>query len=129
MSNQRKHISVCICTYKRPKLLKKLLSELEKQQTEEYFDFSIIVVDNDKAESAKNTVENFAKYSQIVVEYYVEPEQSRALVRNKAIKMAKGDFVALIDDDEYPESRWLLNLRLKPNPSLSQSIQRYLCAW
>jgi len=91
-------------------LLEKLLLELEKQQTEKYFDFSIIVVDNDKAESAKNTVEYFANYSQIVVKYYVEPEQSIALVRNKAIKMTKGDFVALIDDDEYPESRWLLNL-------------------
>ena len=122
MINQRKHICVCICTYKRPKLLNKLLLELEKQQTEKYFDFSILVVDNDKAESAKNTVEDFANRSHIVVKYYVEPEQSIALVRNKAIKMAKGDFVALIDDDEYPESSWLLNLYKAINNYKSDGI-------
>lgn len=110
MNNQKKHICVCICTYKRSELLNNLLLTLEKQKTEEYFNFSIVIVDNDKYESAKSTVERFAKYSQIVVSYYVEPEQSIAFVRNKAIKMAEGDFVALIDDDEYPESSWLLNL-------------------
>lgn len=122
MNNQKKHICVCVCTYKRPKLLNKLLLELEKQQTEKYFDFSIIVVDNDKAESAKNTVEYFANYSQIVVKYYVESEQSIALVRNKAVKMAKGDFVALIDDDEYPEGSWLLYLYKAINNYKSDGI-------
>jgi glycosyltransferase involved in cell wall biosynthesis len=44
------------------------------------------------------------------IRYHVEPEQNIALARNKAIQNAAGDFVALIDDDEVPGPRWLLNL-------------------
>ena len=36
--------------------------------------------------------------------------QNIALARNKAIENAKGDFVAFIDDDEFPTAEWLWNL-------------------
>jgi cellulose synthase/poly-beta-1,6-N-acetylglucosamine synthase-like glycosyltransferase len=32
------------------------------------------------------------------------------LARNKAVENATGDFVAFIDDDEFPAAEWLLNL-------------------
>jgi glycosyltransferase involved in cell wall biosynthesis len=44
------------------------------------------------------------------VSYYVEPDQNIALARNRAILNASGNFVGLIDDDEFPEQNWLLNL-------------------
>jgi len=40
----------------------------------------------------------------------VEPEQSIALARNRAVENARGDFIAFIDDDEFPCKDWLLNL-------------------
>ena len=52
------HICVCICTYKRPTYLIRLLNELEKQETEGLFDYSIVIVDNDRSESAKQAVES-----------------------------------------------------------------------
>jgi succinoglycan biosynthesis protein ExoM len=107
---ENKHISVCICTYKRPELLQRLLSKLEEQKTEGLFDYSAIVVDNDKSESARQTVESYGQKSKTPVYYYVQPEQNIALARNKAVENAKGDFVAFIDDDEYPNEDWLLNL-------------------
>ena len=42
------HVSVCICTYKRPVLLKRLLEGLGEQDTSGLFTFSIVVVDNDQ---------------------------------------------------------------------------------
>ena len=36
-------------------------------------------------------------------------KQNIALARNKAIENAKGDFIAFIDDDEFPLDQWLLN--------------------
>lgn len=104
------HITVCICTYKRPELLRRLLTKLEQQQTEGLFDFSIVIVDNDKLRSAYQTVTEYAMQSQINVNYFVEPEQNIAMARNKTIENAKGDYVGFIDDDEFPESQWLLNL-------------------
>lgn len=110
MSDGTMHISVCICTYHRPALLKRLLTELGRQDTKGLFDFSVVVADNDHRQSAKQVVSEFASTSSIPIIYSMEPEQNFALVRNKALENAKGDFIAFIDDDEIPIVDWLCNL-------------------
>jgi glycosyltransferase involved in cell wall biosynthesis len=104
------HINVCICAYKRPQLLKRLLEELEDQDTCGVFTYSIVVVDNDRLESGKAVVADFAVQSRVRVRYCVEPRQSIALARNMAVQNAEGDYVAWIDDDEFPAKNWLLTL-------------------
>jgi succinoglycan biosynthesis protein ExoM len=104
------HVTVCICTYKRPELLRCLLTKLEKQQTGGLFSIAVVIVDNDKLQSAYQTVSEYAIQSQISINYFVEPEQNIAMARNKTIENAKGDYVGFIDDDEFPENQWLLNL-------------------
>ncbi len=104
------HISVCICTFKRPQLLNRLLHELSCQNTGGRFTYSIVVVDNDHLRSAQDVVSGFAKDSPISATYCVEPRQNIARARNKAVENAKGDFIAFIDDDEFPTQGWLLNL-------------------
>lgn len=84
--------------------------KLEEQESESLFDYSVVIVDNDGSESARQTVESFAQQSKISIRYYVEPEQNIAAARNKAVENARGDFIAFIDDDEFPVSDWLLNL-------------------
>jgi glycosyltransferase involved in cell wall biosynthesis len=110
MTNEAKHISVCVCTYKRPDLLRKLLQELGGQDTEGHFTYSIVVVDNDLLESGKSVVADFAATSEVSVKYCVEPQQNIALARNRSIENASGDFVAFIDDDEFPSKQWLMSL-------------------
>jgi succinoglycan biosynthesis protein ExoM len=104
------HISVCICTYKRPHLLERLLNELRRQQTEDLFTYSVVIVDNDQAQSAKGVVSKFASDSTVSVKYCVEPQQNIALARNLAVENTDGDFVAFIDDDEFPSKCWLITL-------------------
>ncbi len=104
------HITVCICTYKRPRFLKRLLSELRDQETSGSFTHSIVVADNDALQSAKDVVSEFAITSSIAVVYCAEPFQNIPMARNKALEHASGDFVAFIDDDEFPTKRWLLTL-------------------
>lgn len=104
------HISVCICTYKRPRMLANLLMELENQKTERLFTYSIVVVDNDRAQTAKSIVHDISENSPIGIEYYNEPEKNISLARNRAVQNARGDFIAFIDDDEFPVDTWLLNL-------------------
>ena len=105
-----KHITVCICTYKRGNLLMRLLTELEKQKTDGRFTYSAVVVDNDANRSAQQVVSDFQQTHDLDVEYHVEQEQNIALARNKAVESSRGDFIAFIDDDEFPEKLWLLNL-------------------
>jgi succinoglycan biosynthesis protein ExoM len=104
------HISVCICTYRRPHLLKRLLYELIHQCIDERFSFSVVVADNDSAESARGVVTEFASTATIPVKYCVEPDQNIALARNRAIAHAVGNYIAFIDDDEYPCQTWLQGL-------------------
>lgn len=108
--NNKDHISVCICTYKRPGLLARLLRELQNQETDNLFTYSIVVVDNDCNQSAKATASSIQKKSSPDIEYHVEKEQNIALARNKAVKSAKGNLIAFIDDDEFPVNNWISNL-------------------
>ena len=110
MKSKKNHISVCICTYKRPYLLKRLLVKLTKQKTEGLFSYSVVVADNDYKKTAKHVVSEFAASTSISVTYCFEAEQNIALARNKTLENAKGDFIAFIDDDEIPAVDWLYNL-------------------
>lgn len=104
------HISVCICTFNRAALLKRLLLELTRQETGGLFTYSAVVADNDAAESAKATIEEIRSTSSLPVKYCVEPQRGIARTRNRVIANAEGDYVAFIDDDEFPVSNWLLTL-------------------
>jgi succinoglycan biosynthesis protein ExoM len=104
---QTHHISVCICTFKRENLLRQLLAKLEYQQTEGLFTYSAVVADNDSSESAKGVVAEFCSTHRLAVTYCVEPQQNIALARNMAFQHASGDFIAFIDDDEFPADDWL----------------------
>lgn len=104
------HISVCICTFRRREMLRRLLQDLGNQTTEGEFSYSVVIVDNDRKETARDVVEEFASASGIPTKYFVEPRQNIARARNKSVREASGDFVAFIDDDEFPAQEWLLLL-------------------
>jgi glycosyltransferase involved in cell wall biosynthesis len=110
MTGDASHISVCVCTYKRPDLLKRLLQAVDGQDTGGLFTFSVVVADNDERRSAEALVRNVAARSTVPIRYCVEPRQNIALTRNRAVENADGDFVAFIDDDEFPDTRWLRTL-------------------
>jgi succinoglycan biosynthesis protein ExoM len=101
------HITVCVCTFQRPELLQCLLRELERQQTDGRFTFSIVVADNDSQRSARPVADEFAARSHIELIYCHEPRQNVSLARNRAIEHARGDYIAFIDDDEFPVTDWL----------------------
>ncbi len=69
-----------------------------------------MVADNDGQRSSEALVLDFAANVPIAVRYCVEPHQNISLARNMAIADATGDFIAFIDDDEFPTKRWLLTL-------------------
>jgi succinoglycan biosynthesis protein ExoM len=107
---QPSHINVCICTFKRADLLRLLLDRLKNQQTDGFFTYSVTVADNDPAQSARSVVASFSTGAGVQVTYCFESEQNIARARNKALQHVNGNFIAFIDDDEYPSDGWLLNL-------------------
>jgi glycosyltransferase involved in cell wall biosynthesis len=107
---QTPRISIALCTYRRPALLRRLVSELETQQTQGLFTYDIVIVDNDADGSARATVGELARASALAISYDIEPEQNIALARNRAVANAGGDLIAFIDDDESACPDWLLRL-------------------
>ena len=101
---------MCVCTYKRPVYLNNLLNSLISLSTDNTFSYSIVIVDNDYELSGKDVVNNFTGISNIMIEYYTEPERNISLARNKAVLKSNGNILAFIDDDEIATKNWLLLL-------------------
>jgi glycosyltransferase involved in cell wall biosynthesis len=100
-------ISVCICSYRRPELLARLLSSIAGQRQAPAFRLEVIVSDNDRDRSAEPVVKRFVEECGMQVTYVCEPDRNISLARNLAISVASGNLVALIDDDECPVEDWL----------------------
>jgi glycosyltransferase involved in cell wall biosynthesis len=107
MNSSSKHISVCICTFRRAAMLKRLLGEIARQQTDGRFTYSIVVVDNDEQQSARPVVAEFTAKFPVETVYCFEPRKNIALARNTVLEHARGDYIAFIDDDEFPVPEWL----------------------
>lgn len=105
------HISVCVCTYQRPRYLDLLLQSLSRQKIGDAFSYSVVVIDNDSTGSARDTVDRFGKDSVLSVTYDCEPIKNISLARNRGIhRSPEGSHIAFIDDDEFVREDWLYNL-------------------
>jgi succinoglycan biosynthesis protein ExoM len=87
--------------------LRRLLRTLEQQQTDDAFTFSVVVADNDPEGSARRICEELAPGAAVPIVYTSEPRPNIARARNAALRQATGTFISFIDDDEFPDSRWL----------------------
>ncbi|MFP4013448.1 MAG: glycosyltransferase family 2 protein [Chitinispirillaceae bacterium] len=99
-------VTVCVCTYKRPQMLRKLLLELNKQKTDGVR-FSVTVVDNDQGRSAELMVRTLRRSLKFRIRYVCEARKNIAGARNAAVRNAQGEYIAFIDDDEFPSNNWL----------------------
>jgi glycosyltransferase involved in cell wall biosynthesis len=103
-------ITVCVCSYRRPELLERLLAALAAQRTDGLFTFSCAIVDNDASASAHAVVDRLRPTYPVPIRYAVEPARNFALARNQALNLVSGKFFAFIDDDEVPGEDWLLQM-------------------
>lgn len=102
--------SVCIATFKRPELLRKLIKTLFEQEKIADIILEIIIVDNDVEKSAKEIVAEFSDTSSITISYYEQPIQNISLTRNISFDKSSGQYLAVIDDDETADKYWIRNL-------------------
>jgi succinoglycan biosynthesis protein ExoM len=108
LTMDRPAISVCVCTFRRPELLDRLLAALAAQADAPPFE--IIVVDNDAKRSAAAVLAAAASEPRLHLRVAVEPRQNIALARNGTVRLARATWIAFIDDDEEPVAGWLAAL-------------------
>lgn len=99
-------VSIVIPTYKRPDGIKGALESLVGSSAGGRL-LEIVVADNDPNASAKDFVTHFAKTSAIQVIYKHVPEPGVSNARNGALSVARGRFIAFLDDDMEALPGWL----------------------
>jgi succinoglycan biosynthesis protein ExoM len=104
------HVSICICTFHRNRMLERLLRSLKCQETGGNFDYSVVIIDNDKQGAAKGTVDRLRSELNLPIEYDIELERTIPTARNRALSLARGNYIAIIDDDEFVPRNWLASL-------------------
>jgi succinoglycan biosynthesis protein ExoM len=107
LSSERFDISICVSTLRRPQRLARLLESLRGLAGTDAYRLEIVVIDNDAAASARPIVDACQEDYPHPIRYGVEPQQNIALARNRTVQMARGTWVAFIDDDEVATPHWL----------------------
>jgi cellulose synthase/poly-beta-1,6-N-acetylglucosamine synthase-like glycosyltransferase len=91
-------------------MLERLLRCLAVQETGSEFEFSVVVVDNDAQGSARDTVSLMSSQLRLDSAYDVGRVNTIPAARNHALRLARGNYIGIIDDDEFPPQQWLLTL-------------------
>lgn len=105
-------VVVAVLTYKRPETLGKLISEYASMARPADVRISLLVIDNDESGSAEPVVNSWQGRIGDVL-YVIEKRRGIPVARNRAIDEAlaqKADALCFIDDDEYPDKQWIVNL-------------------
>tara|TARA_R110002110_G_scaffold205066_1_gene416653 strand:+ start:45749 stop:46711 length:963 start_codon:yes stop_codon:yes gene_type:complete len=108
-------VAICVCTHSRPDSLSRLLQVLQNIRLDGYHadDIELLVIDNRPSEQTRTICNNAAPLLPIRLHYTPEPEPGITHARNRAVTtaLARGaDFVAFIDDDDEPQTDWLIQL-------------------
>jgi glycosyltransferase involved in cell wall biosynthesis len=101
-------VVLCIPTFKRPKMLARLLDAVAQLKTTA--DVLVVVADNDAEGHAGFDLCNQMQNYRWPLRAVIAEKRGIAQVRNVLIEEAlktKADFVAMIDDDEWPAPSWL----------------------
>jgi glycosyltransferase involved in cell wall biosynthesis len=108
------HVYLCVPTFRRPDGLRRLLAHVERLNYAGPID--VVVVDNDaEGRAGAAAVEQLARAFRLPLTCIVEPRRGQTYAYNRAFAHAcratpAPDYVAVLDDDEYPEPNWLTEM-------------------
>lgn len=104
-------VSIIMPTFQRPQDLPRALGSLLAQEPIEN-PVEIIVADNDPKASARDVISKFAAKSAVPIVYVHMPQPGVSNARNAAIAVARGRYIAWLDDDQEAAPNWLKELLL-----------------
>ena len=103
---------VAVLTFRRPDTLAALLAAFAEMDRPVAVTTTLLIIDNDREASARQLVEAWrGRIGNLA--YVVEPRAGIPAARNRALDEALdlgADALCFLDDDEYPDRRWLVEL-------------------
>lgn len=107
-------ITVSALTRKRPQMLRTLLQSFGAMDIPQDCIVECVIVENDTTEASRHVVDDVLPLANgLPVRYVLETELGIPFGRNRAAKeaiAAGSDLLAFIDDDEYVDPRWLIEI-------------------
>jgi len=102
------HVSVCVCTYNRHRLLRQALESLLAQRLDDdAIRYEVIVVDNNSTDETRQVVDEFIGRGHDHLRYVFEQRQGVSHARNTAVEAAQAPIVAFTDDDVRVAPTWV----------------------
>lgn len=105
-------VALCIPTYRRPDGLRKLVTHVGKLDYQGRL--SVIVIENDAPDHAgADVVAQMAAAFPFPLTCVIEPRRGQTYAYNRGFLAgceAAADYVAVLDDDEYPDPGWLTEM-------------------
>ena len=98
-NSMRPLVSVIIPIFNSEKTLKKTLESIIDQT---YDNFEIFLIDDGSTDSSKIIIDEFiSAYPQYKIKYLFQQNQGASAARNVGLKNANGDYIALLDSDDF----------------------------
>lgn len=105
-------ISVIIPVFNSEEYIEKCLNSILEQS---YRNFEIIIINDGSKDNSKSILEKFEKEYPDKIKYIEQENMGVASTRNKAIEIAKGDYMAFIDNDDFIDKNYLQLLMQNSN--------------
>ena len=101
--------TVAICTYNGALKIPAVLDHLRLQKQTENFTWEILIVDNNSQDYTAAIADQYQKQwrQPQPLRYCFESKQGLAYARRRAIKEARGEWIAFLDDDNWTSNNWL----------------------
>lgn len=106
MENNLK-VSIIIPVYNSEKYIKKCIDSVLNQS---YTNIEIIIINDGSKDNSDKILKEFEKKYHEKINYIVQENMGVAKTRNKGIKIATGDYIAFIDNDDYIEKDYIQTL-------------------
>src|SRR5688500_9677832 len=117
-----RRISLIMCTYGRRELANKCVASVIAQRSVGAQRLELVVVDNSASGYFREDASTWAGRAPFPIVYVHEPQRNVAVARNAGCRMARGDFIVFIDDDERAEPEWLVHLLQAAETSRADAV-------
>ena len=107
MSADSFDLSVVVSTYNRAADLRRMLDALARSRTEAALRWEVLVADNASSDDTAAVLLEFAATAPMAVVGLYEPRRGKAHGLNQALGLARGEFIAFIDDDILVADDWV----------------------
>lgn len=103
-------LTVLVCTYNRADDLSELLESVLAQPTDGRFEYEVFVVDNNSSDRTRAAVEALIARGSPRLRYQFEGRQGKSFALNTGLASARGEIVAIIDDDQLMPPGYLIEM-------------------